>query len=907
MRITHNILTLNFLRNLNAISNRIERTQQQLSTGQNYSRPGQGPVEVGQIVGFKSSISKITQYLKNVDDGVSQAEYIDTRLQAIIDEIGRARDLATDAASDNLNLADRQATGQEVNLILESTFSNANTRFRDRYTFAGWETRAIPFEAIYNPGTGSIEDIYYSGDRGKIDRLVGDGDQLTVNVTGKELFMEQTYTLSGRQLPTDRELGFDGIITVNGIDVTIRPDDTLRDIQLRLEAISNRTHVFARIDNSRLVLESGYAVRAFALADNRQNKLLENLGLYVSGAFNVGMVPPTLPIIDSTPAIFTGAGPVANLTYDNTNNTLNIFLGADANGGISKAANVFITPGTYASVADLIAELQIQIDRQFGAGKIKVSDAGGGVLQLETVATGDEIDAGDLVIGGPLNGYPDTASDSADLNLVAVVGNAPATPAGTAGTDGNDKIIIDLGPTTSKNGSDVPPQVIDLRASMITTPDDLVDELNYQIFQNDVLRGAVEVRLYNGRLYFETVKEGADVLAQDFQISEGATGTLAALGISDVSTPAQYVGSPLVFPFIVVAGFNDTVTIDLGPTVSVDGTDPAPITVTINAGIYGNINAIYNEVNSKILANPALNGSIHVEIGGPPGAEYLVLVSNKIGSGVRGEDMTVTGPLAGTLGWLAAGVVEGGGSADGRGLITEPANIFNTLISIRDDMMGFVGPKSKLLDAMNTSGELLSLIEGDIVTVTYDAGTFTFRVLAGDRIADLAESLQEIFGTRATVSVTTDGRIRIDNEETFQIHSLSISAASATGQSRDLFNQVMERIQDSIPGLSTATTEQMYDPRRYLRLGDEDLLLIDNDLETLLRHEAIVGARGNRLSTVTNLFTAEKLNIDELKNTIEAANYAEVLTLLSQQELVLQSSLAVGAKVLTPSLLDFLT
>ena len=905
MRITHNILVSNFLRNLNAISNRIERSQMQLSTGVKYQRPGDGPIEVSQIVGFRSSISKIGQYLKNVDDGTSQVGYVDTLLQSIISDLNRARDLSIDAASDNLNLADRQATAQEINQIISKTLSNANSRFRDRYTFAGWETRTTPFEAIYNSQTKFIEDIVYMGDRGYIDRMVGDGDRLTVNVNGKSLFLENTYTLTGKALPTDIALGFDGIVTINGIDVTIAPDDTLVDIERAMNAVSDESHVFTSIQDGRLVLESTYAVREFTLEDNRLNNLLENLGLYVSGAFNSGYAAPTLPIVDSTPAIFTGAGPVANLTYDDTNNTMNIFLGADANGGVSLAKNIFISEGTYATVDDLIIEIQRQINLAFGADKIIVSDAGGGVLQLETVATGDEVDAGDLVIGGPFNGYPDTASDSADLNLIGVAGNAPATPAGTAGTDGNDKIIIDLGPTASKGEDDPLPQVIDLRASMITTVDDLLDELKYQIFQNDVLRGAVKVELINGMLHFETVNQGEEVLAEDFQITEGATGTLAALGISDVPTPAQYVGTGLAFPFVVVAGFNDTFNIDLGPTVSVDGTNPPPVTVTVDAGIYANINDIFNEVNNAILAKPELNGAIHVEIGTL--GNNLVLVSNNTGSVVRGEDMRVTGNLAGTLGWLSPTAKSpGAGTSPGRGLETEPSNLFNTLITLRDDMMGTVGLESKVLDMITPDGELLDLIEGDIVTVTYDAGTFTFPLLAGDRFEDFVNYLQEIFNTRATVSLSGDGRIRIENEETFTIQDFSITVESVTGEPRTELNEIFEEMPQNIPGLNTATSGVMYDPSRYLRLGEEDIVLVDNDFENLLRYEAITGARGNRLESVLTLFTAEELNVSELKTSIEAANYAEVLTSLSQQELVLESALGVGAKVLTPSLLDFL-
>jgi len=915
MRITHNILISNFLRNLNNISNRIENSQLQLASGLKYNSPSDGPIEVGQVAGYRSTISKIGQYLKNVDDGISQVSYLDTILQSEIGNLGRTRDLILDGASDEMNQADRDAIAQEINLILQSSVSNANTRFRDRFMFAGWQTRTSPFDAVENSITGYIEDVIYKGNLGRINRLVGDYDELTVNVSGKDVYMDQTYSRVGKVLPVNTPLGFDGTLTINHVDFTISPDMTLTDIQLMLNAASDETNVFASIQDARLILESTTAVSDFTLADNKDNQLLDNLGLYVSGAFNLGFTPPTLPIIDSTPAIFTGAGPVANLTYDSTNNVMNIFLGADANNGVSRSANIYITQGSYTSVADLITEIQKQINLEFGTDRILVSDAGGGVLQLETVATGDEINAGDLVIGGPFNGIDDTASDSADLNLIAVVGNAPATPAGIAGTDGNDKFFIDLGPTTSKTGVDIPPQIIDLRASVITTMDNLVEEIKYQIFQNDPLRGTVDVSLHQGRLYFETVKTGTDVLAVDFQFTEGATGTLSALGISDTPFPIQVVGTPLYpppgppppdFPFIVIPGFNDTVVIDLGPTVSNDGTNPDPVTLVMSNGTYNTIYEVETELNSLINGNPTLNGAVEVLIQGPPTDQYLVLQSTKLGPGLRGEDLVLGGSIISTLGWTAGAASEGGGSGDGRGVEIEPSNYFNTLINVRNDLLGIAGPETELLNAQNENRDLFGLIEGDIVTITYDAGITTFQIVATDTLRDFVQAIQETFGTRADVSLNSEGQIEIENLETHEIQNISITVESVNGEPRELFNEVLDDIPSTIPGLTKATTDSMFDPIRHLRLGEIDLLFADADLENLLRHEAIVGARGNRLNTLISQFTADDLNIKDLKTSIEAANYAEVITSLSQQELILQAALGVAANVLTPSLLDYL-
>ena len=907
MRITQNILISNFLRNLNSISRKVERTEQQLATGLKYSRPSQAPIEVGRIMGYQTTLARLEQYIKNIDDGISQVENIDTILQAVNTDIGRSRDLALTGANDDLNQADRNAIGQEIDLIIESTLANANSRFRNRYAFSGWRTTTTPFEAVYNQRTNQIEDVLYTGNKGEIQRLVGDLDQLAVNIPGNEIFLDQTYTLYGRVLPSDTPLGFSGTIYINDTPFKISEDLTLNDIALMINAESDQTHVFALVENSSLVLESASAVNDFTLSDNRNNELIEDLGLRLTGAYIRGAASPTLPIIDSTPAIFDGAGAVANLTYDNTNNVMNIFLGADANDGISKAANIIITPGTYASVADLITEIQTRIDEEYGAGVIKVSDGGGGTLRIETVATGDEIDPGDLVIGGPFNGLEDTASDMADLNLIAVAGNAPATFAGTAGTDGNDKIIIDLGPSADKFGKDQPPQIIDLRASVITDVNDLVNEINYQIFQNDILRGSITASLDNGRIRLETLNKGDKVLASDFTVTEGATGTLEALGISDTPTPGIHTAVPIVWPIIVVAGLNDTITIDLGPSTSLDGTNPPPIDLNIPAGIYNNCASMFNQIVAQIQANPVLNGAVTAKMEGPVGNEHLVLETINKGSAVRGEDFIISGALTNTLGFATGSAEHGGGVSDGQCHETQPSNIFKTLMTIRDDCNGVAGLFTSLVTTQDENGNLIGLIEGDEITVSYDAGDFTFKVLSGDTMETFIRTLNEIFKDRAEAKLLSDGTIEIDNRETHQIADLKISAKSASGEDRTKFNEIFSDMPSVIPGLGSLASKSIYDPVRYRRLGEEDLILADNDSETVLKNISIVGARSNRLSTISNLLTSDNLNVKELKNSIEAADYSVVITTLSQLELIFQSALNVGSKVLPPSLFDFLT
>ena len=533
-RITQGMLTENFLRNLNSISQRLAFAQQQEATGKNLLKPSDNPLDLTKILQYRLSLSQMDQFTKNLDDGISQVEKTGATLLDVTNGVQSARDLAVQGASDGLNSEDRAAIADQINQYLEAALQSANDNFKGRFIFAGYNTQAAPFTEDRNARSGYVDNVRYTGNLGSISRQVGRASTLPINFNGYDVFLHGTHTYDGAILPVDKALGFSGTLTINQRDFIINPGDTLTDIANRINA-DQKTEVFANLELNQLVLKSANSEEDIVLSDSNDGKLLQNLGLAQRGAYIVGTDAPTLPLIDSLPAIFTGAGAVANLVYNSTNNRLNIRIGPDADpGGGGQARNIVIPEGTYASVDDLVAAIQTQVDKGFGKNVLTVSQAGG-VLEIRTVATGVKVDPGDLVIGGDINGLGDTASSLTDLNLVGVPEPVPATPAGIGGIDGNDKLIIDIGTMLSISGADVVPQVIDLRAAKTTTINDLVDEINYQIFNNAYLRGVVKASIYDGRVKIESVQTGSDVPASELVISEGATGTLAALNFNTFS------------------------------------------------------------------------------------------------------------------------------------------------------------------------------------------------------------------------------------------------------------------------------------------------------------------------------------------------------------------------------------
>ncbi|HEY8341514.1 MAG TPA: flagellin, partial [Calditerricola sp.] len=74
----------------------------------------------------------------------------------------------------------------------------------------------------------------------------------------------------------------------------------------------------------------------------------------------------------------------------------------------------------------------------------------------------------------------------------------------------------------------------------------------------------------------------------------------------------------------------------------------------------------------------------------------------------------------------------------------------------------------------------------------------------------------------------------------------------------------------------------------------------------LLAVRATVGARMNRFELIRYRLEADEVNVTRLLSKEEDADMAEVITNLKTAENVYRAALAAGARIIQPSLVDFL-
>lgn len=81
---------------------------------------------------------------------------------------------------------------------------------------------------------------------------------------------------------------------------------------------------------------------------------------------------------------------------------------------------------------------------------------------------------------------------------------------------------------------------------------------------------------------------------------------------------------------------------------------------------------------------------------------------------------------------------------------------------------------------------------------------------------------------------------------------------------------------------------------------------LNSKMDELMAYLSEIGAKTNRLELSINRLTGEELNLNKLIGKVEDVDMAEAIMKLKMQENVFRATLASGARIIQPSLVDFL-
>ena len=162
---------------------KVAAMQTQLATGKQVLRPSDSPEQAGMIQRLSSALNRQDVYSSNLDAINSRLGAEEAALMSSEDVMQRVRELAVQASSDTMSVADRKIIASEVTALRDQLLSLANAQdVSGNYVFSGSMVRDQPFTE------DAAGNLVYQGDQNRMLVDVSDQRQLALNRPGNEVF-----------------------------------------------------------------------------------------------------------------------------------------------------------------------------------------------------------------------------------------------------------------------------------------------------------------------------------------------------------------------------------------------------------------------------------------------------------------------------------------------------------------------------------------------------------------------------------------------------------------------------------------------------------------------------------------------------------------------------------------------
>jgi flagellar hook-associated protein 3 len=192
MRINPNIVP-NILTDMQQTQSSVNTYLQQLASGLKVSKPSDDPAASANMVQNSIQAANVDQYTKNVSSVLTMAQSADSALSSVVTSLTKAITLGTQGANGTNTQANRDSIAQQLQGILTSVISQANTSYNGVYLFGGTITSTVPYSADSSSSTGYT----YNGNDNSNSVQIGDNLSVQVNLPGSQIFSNSTTNVIG--------------------------------------------------------------------------------------------------------------------------------------------------------------------------------------------------------------------------------------------------------------------------------------------------------------------------------------------------------------------------------------------------------------------------------------------------------------------------------------------------------------------------------------------------------------------------------------------------------------------------------------------------------------------------------------------------------------------------------------
>ncbi|WP_017470758.1 flagellar hook-associated protein FlgL [Amphibacillus jilinensis] len=140
MRVSQSMISNNMLKNIGSSYGSLSKYMNQLSTGKKITRPSDDPVVAMKGMGYRSQLSNIEQYERNLSEVHNWLNNTDDAMDETTQILHRINELTVQASNGTYDGDDRANIAKEVDQLIDQLIDVANTRVNGKFIFNGTDT-----------------------------------------------------------------------------------------------------------------------------------------------------------------------------------------------------------------------------------------------------------------------------------------------------------------------------------------------------------------------------------------------------------------------------------------------------------------------------------------------------------------------------------------------------------------------------------------------------------------------------------------------------------------------------------------------------------------------------------------------------------------------------------------------
>jgi len=179
----------NFLAGLDAIQQKLQTAQTQLTTGLQINNVSDNPSEIADIWQLNSELDQTQQTDTNLGQVTTEVNTAQSALQSAVTLVEQAATYGAQGVSGTATATTRQDLANELGAILQQLVSAANTTIQGRYIFAGDADETTPYSIDL---TQASPVSAYQGSASTREIQGPDGTAFPVALTAQQIFDSST-------------------------------------------------------------------------------------------------------------------------------------------------------------------------------------------------------------------------------------------------------------------------------------------------------------------------------------------------------------------------------------------------------------------------------------------------------------------------------------------------------------------------------------------------------------------------------------------------------------------------------------------------------------------------------------------------------------------------------------------